>query len=323
MYFLISLKQPPVESLLLSRRFTRSRGGAILRLAQERSNTRWKRILESKSARIQRIERMIENNVILSREDFDYAEKHLKDGCLDLQTKGRCLTMLGELYNHRARMYRDRAAEIAKQALEIEPDKHDNHAVLCEAMNGVFMDWCITNHTAIIEYYKYFIKKNPHDRAGYMWLIDNLIIDGRFSEAKEALESMRRIKDTYHYLMYKGWIARFESGWEQAQPYWDEMVEKYADDWHTWSSRGDAYAKRGQYKLAISDYRRATELECAPRFTDNFDSIAQISLLMEDKKGAIEAYEQVVRILREEWDMQEGETVLGYLQNIAQLKSEL
>ena len=44
---------------------------------------------------------------------------------------------------------------------------------------------------------------------------------------------------------------------------------------------------------------------------------------MEDKKGAIEAYEQVVRILREEWDMQEGETVLGYLQNIAQLKSEL
>ena len=32
------------------------------------------------------------------------------------------------------------------------------------------------------------------------------------------------------------------------------------------------------------------------------------------------AYRQVVKILREEWDMQEGETVLGYLQNIAELE---
>lgn len=37
--------------------------------------------------------------------------------------------------------------------------------------------------------------------------------------------------------------------------------------------------------------------------------------------GKRDAYRQVVKILREEWDMQEGETILGYLQNIAQLES--
>ena len=43
---------------------------------------------------LRRIEQMMENDVALSREDFDYAEGLLKEGCLDLAVRGRCLTML-------------------------------------------------------------------------------------------------------------------------------------------------------------------------------------------------------------------------------------
>ncbi len=269
---------------------------------------------------LRRIERMIENEVAFSREDFDYAEMYLKDGCLNAETRARCLNMLAELYNHRARMYYDRAGEIAKQALELEPENHGNHAAFCEAMNGEFMDWCITNHTKVIEYYQAFVKKHPRDRAGYLWLMDNLMADGRLEEAKAALERMRELEETYHYLLYKGWIARYEQGWEQAFVYWDEMVRNYPDNWHVWFSRADSYAKRAMYTQAISDYRRATELQTAPRYIDGFQSIAQICTLIGDKEGAVSAYEEVVRILREEWDMQEGEIVLGFLENIAQLR---
>ncbi len=59
----------------------------------------------------------------------------------------------------------------------------------------------------------------------------------------------------------------------------------------------------------------------APRFTDCYESIAQISILQGNYAAAADAYRQVVKILREEWDMQEGETVLGYMQNIAQLEA--
>lgn len=269
---------------------------------------------------LRRIERMIENETALSDADFEYAEKYLKEGCLDTATRPRCLSMLADLYNHRARMYYDQAAQIAMQALELEPEEHGNHATLCEAMNGEFMDWCITNHTRIIEFYQEFVKKHPRERAGYFWLIDNLMADGRLEEAKEALETLRQIKHSYHYLLYKGWIARYEEGWDAAFAYWNEMVETYSDNWHVWFSRADSYAKRAMYAQAIADYRRATELQTSPRYIDGFQSIAQICTLIGDKEGAVQAYEEVVRILREEWDMQEGETVLGFLENIEQLK---
>lgn len=269
---------------------------------------------------LQRIERMIENNTTLSDIDFDYAENYLRECCLDIELRPRCLSMLADLYNHRARMYHDLATRIAKQALELDPENRSNHAALCEAMNGEFTDWCITNHTDIIEYYQDFIKKHPRNRLGYLWLMDHLMADGRLIEAKDSLEAMDQIDHTYHYLLYRGWIARYEEGWEAAFGYWDKMVEAYPDDWHVWFSRADGYAKRAMYHEAISDFVRATELQTAPRYIDGFQSIAQICTLIGDKDGAIRAYEEVVRILREEWDMQEGETVLGFLENIDQLR---
>ena len=274
-------------------------------------------------AHLRRIERMLENEPHLPAESYDYAERRLKEGCFDAEYRGKCLTMLAELNNHRAQMYRDYAAEYAKQALELEPEKKDNHSAFSEATAtaGALGDWCVTNHSAIITYYKQFVKKNPRYLSGYLWLMDNLIADGRLAEAKETLEAMREVKETYHYLLYKGWILRYEQGWEAADDCWEKMVTEYPSDWCVWCSRADTYAKRAEYDKAIADYQKAAALQEKPRFTDCYDSIAQICILQGDKAAAAQAYKQVVKILREEWDMQEGETVLGYLQNIAELEA--
>lgn len=269
---------------------------------------------------LHRIQRMLENSPKLSPESYDYAEKRLREGCLDPEHRGGCLTMLADLHNHRARMHQEQAAGFARQALELEPEKHCNHAAYCEAAGGVFLNWSISNHTRIIEFYKGYIRRNPSDRAGYMWLMDNLIADGRLAEAREALENMGQIKMTYHYYLYKGWIAWAESGWAAADVHWQEMVERYGDDWRVWSSRADTYARRADYPRAIEAYHRAAELEQRPCFTDNYQSIAQICQLIGDRAGAIEAYEKVVEILRRDWDLQEGETILGYLETIRQLR---
>lgn len=269
---------------------------------------------------LRRIERMLENERELSSEAYDYAEQRLKEGCLEAEYRGRCLTMLAELNNHRAEMYRSHAADYAKQALEIEPEKHDNHSAFAQASGGALADWCVTNHSRMISWYEQFVKKNPRYLPGYLWLLDNLLADGRLDEAREALEQMREVKETYHYLLYKGWLLRYAKGWDAADACWNQMVTDYPDDWHVWCSRADTYAMRTQYDKAISDYQKAASLQERPRFTDCYDSIAQLCILQGDKAAAAEAYRQVVKILREEWDMQEGETVLGYLQNIAELE---
>ncbi len=269
----------------------------------------------------QRIERMIENENSLSREDFDYAERFLSETALNSASRGRALTLLGELYNHRARMYRDKAAEIAKQALEIEPEAHNNHAILCEAMDGVFIDWCITNHIEIIDYYKGFIRKNPHYRGAYMWLIDNLVADGRFEEAEETLAALRKIKDTYHYYFYKGYIAWKRDGFEKALPHLEQMLAFDPENWRVWAEMGNMYSKNGMYEKAVEAFEKAAELETGRRYTDNFESIAQLSLLLGNTQRVIAAYEKVVEIMRDDWDMQEGDTVNRYLKKINELRN--
>ncbi len=267
-----------------------------------------------------RIEGMIYGEVTLSQEDFHYAERFLKDKCLNLKHKNRALTMLGYLYNQRAESYRERAINVSEIALEVEPENHDNHANLCEGMGGVFMDWCVSNHSRIISFYQAYVKKHPNDRAGYMWLIDNLVADGRFEEAKEANEKLSQIKETYHCLMYKAYIAWHEISWDAAIPYLQELAVKYADQEHAINQLASFYAKRGEYKKAIEFYHKAAELEPAPRYVDNYLSIAQLSELIGDNLGAIEAYQKVIEISRDDWGMLEGEVIREYITKIEALK---
>jgi len=268
---------------------------------------------------LRRIEAMIEDGAALSEEDFRYAERQLQDGCGQEKTRARCLTMLADLYCARAEYYHDLAAGRAKEALEIEPDNKSNHASLARAAHGAIPDWCTANHTALIDYYRDFTARHPNYAPGYLWYMDNLIGDGRLDEARSALEKMRAVRDSYHVELYEGIIAEAAGARAAAERCWDAMVEKYPDTWETWFSRGDAYAKRADYQRAVADYRAAAERQTRPRYTDAFDSIAQLCALCGDRAGAVEAYRRVVDILREDWGLTEGETVGGYLENIRQL----
>lgn len=277
----------------------------------------------SEETHLRRIENMLERETMLSRNDFDYAVTQLKEGMHNPSIKGRCLTLLADLHLHRANGYADLAAEYAKQALEAEPSKKDNHCILNKAGHGVLQDWCVTNHTQLIEYYKAFVAKNPDYFYGYLWLMDNLIADHRLEEAQSVLEKMRTVDKTYHYPLYKGWIAFAAGDISAAETAWQEMTDNYPDNWFAWCARANTYAQRARYDEAIHMYREAVKLQTSPRYTDNEDTIAQLCMLKGDYQGAINAYEKVVSILENDWNITEGETIDGYRKNIEQCKALL
>ena len=277
----------------------------------------------SDETHLARIDQMIEDGSALSEEDFRYAEKRLREYCTKGALRGRCLTMLAELYVNRAEHYQNLAADCARQGLEIEPEKKANHAALFRAMNGPMTDWCATNHTPLIDYYAGFVAKHPDYSLGYLWYMDVLIADRRLDEARAALDRMRAVRDDYRCELYLAMIARAAGDRTEEARCLDEMVKKYPDEWMAWFERGDAHAHHAEYEKALADYREAAARQEKPRLGDVYDSIAQVCAVMGDKQGAIEAYEKVVEILRDDWDLTEGETVDGYLENIKQLKEKV
>ena len=275
----------------------------------------------SEEIQLTRIESMLEKDSMLSREDFDYAISRLQNLLHKPEYRGRCLTLIADLYQHRSSGYASMAADYAKQALEVRPDVHDNHRILFHACKGAMGDWCCSNHTHLINYYQTFVKKNPTHLPGYMWLIDNLIEDGRLEEARNTVEQMKQVKLTYHYPMYLADIALRVGELVKAEQYWQEMLADYADNTHAWFVYGDRLAKHARYHEAIEAFQKSFSLEKAPRMTDALDSIAQIHMLLGNKAEAIKAYEELLEVLKNDWKLTEGETVDGYLQNIAQLQA--
>ena len=216
------------------------------------------------------------------------------------------------------------AAEYAKQALAEEPEKKVNHALLGDAMQGCKRDWCCTNHSELIDYYFEFLQAHPEDTLGRMYLLDNLIDDGRLEEAERELAALRaRRGEGFYVPMYEGMIAQKRGELEKAEACFDAMTKTYADDWRAWFERADEYAKQGRDREAIEAYKRGDALQEKPRMTDIQESIAQCCERQKDWAGAIAAYEQIITILREDWALTEGETVTGYEQNIARVKRKM
>ena len=275
----------------------------------------------SQEQHLTRIEAMLENEVMLSREDFDYAMNRAQEIARTKHYRGRCLTLMGELSMQRAKGYMNMAAEYVKQALAEEPEKKVNHALLGDAMQGCKRDWCCTNHSELIDYYFEFLQAHPEDTLGRMYLLDNLIDDGRLEEAERELAALRERRGEGFYVpMYEGMIAQKRGELEKAEACFDAMTKTYADDWRAWFERADEYAKQGRDREAIEAYKRGDALQEKPRMTDLQESIAQCCERQKDWAGAIAAYEQIITILREDWALTEGETVAGYEQNIERVK---
>ena len=265
---------------------------------------------------LKRIEQMLNHD--LSDKDFEYAERELQNALLCPETKSDALTLLSSLYLHQSEFYRNKALTYAKEALETDPYKKENHSLLNIASNAHVWDWCETHHSDYIEYYKRFTEKHPQYSMGYEWLICNLIHDYRLSEAEELLHKMKPLQDHCHYLLYQGWIYHKAGKHQEASYIWDSMLKE--DDWLSYSFRADVHASLAEYDKAILCYKKAAELEPSPKYTDNWISIAHINQILGNPNEAIQAYQKVLFILKDDYHLTEGYEVDRIKNEISKLR---
>ena len=258
----------------------------------------------------QQMER-IENH-IYDRGMFDEAEKRQLEQQLDVIAEnpayaGRAKLLLTKLYNHQAEQYRLLAVESGKQAVELTAGDREAVSELANAWGSYIPDWNVRNHHALIEWFSDYCRRNPKNRAALMWLLDNLIDDRRLAEARNWLEKLAALDNSFRTPMYRYQIAVAAGDNDEAEKQSCEL-EKLADsEWCCAITLGDIYTQRQEYDKAIAWYRRGQVLQPAPKFTDSARSIAHICEIRGDKAGAIEAYREELRLLREDWGIVSGE----------------
>ena len=258
----------------------------------------------------QQMER-IENH-IYARGLFDEAEERQLEQQLaafaeNPAYEGQAELLLTKLYNNQAEQYRLLAVEHGKTAAEKTGGDHDSISELCDAWGSYLPDWNVHNHHALIAWLGDYCRRHPDNRASLMWLLDNLIDDRRLAEAREWLEKLARLDDSFRVPMYRYLIALAAGDGAEAEKQL-QVLETLADsEWCCAATLGDFYTQRQDYDKAIAWYRRGQELQPSPKFTDSAMSIAHICEIRGDRAGAIEAYREVLRLLREDWGVVSGE----------------
>ena len=269
---------------------------------------------------LQRIENMLDTKRTIDKADFKYAQSFLQGKISQKKSLPRCLALLSALYNFKANEYSSLAEYYATEALNLEPEKKDNHVNLLEAQHGTSSDWYLFSHSKRIQYYQHFVKDHPACLRGYLHLLNELLADSRCDEAEEILNELEKADTSCRTLLYRGKIAWLRGDHKSGMETWQKMSEQFSDDWFAQLAMADCLAFTGQYDKAIPYYQKALELQPSPRYTDAYLSMAQIYEIQRNYEAAIQAWEGVLKLRREEWGYREGEAVDQPMREVARLQ---
>ena len=261
----------------------------------------------SPEQQLDRIENRIEDRGLFPEAEQRQIEEQLFRIGENPDCAGRCELLLTKLYNNQAEQYRLLAVSHGKEAVEKTGGDRDALSELANAWGSYIPDWNVRNHHGLIEWFGAYCKAHPDNRAALMWLLDNLIDDRRLAEAREWVEKLARIDDTFRTPMYRFLIAQAAGENEEAGKQLRAIEEMEGQEWCRAVTLGDIYTQRQEYDRAVAWYRKGQELQPSPKFTDSAYSIAHICEIRGDTEGALKAYREVLRLLREEWGIVRGE----------------
>ena len=175
-------------------------------------------------------------------------------------------------------------------------------------MHGGRLDWNVANHSELIAYYQNFIQEHPTITRAYLYLLDNLIDDGRLDEAAKVLERRRTVIQDCFNDFYRLLIHESSNGFQATRKEYDMYLEEN-HEWQAYFLVAGRYASHGEYEKAITLFEKSFELQPKPRYIDHLESIAQLYLRMYKKNEAIHAYKRELQLLKEEWHQDDSADV--------------
>lgn len=258
---------------------------------------------------MERIENRIFDGGMISEAEQRQLERQLSAFAEDVKFTGQAELVLTELYNHQADQYRQLAAAHGKLAVEKTGGSREAVSELANAWGSYMPDWNVRNHHELIAWYGDFCCKNPKNRSALMWLLDNLIDDRRLAEARRWLKKLEAIDDSFRVPMYRYLIAQAAGERDNCEAELKVLESMAEQEWCCALTLGDIYTQRQDYETAIAWYRKGQALQPSPKYVDSTVSIAHICEIIGDNAGAIDAYREALRLMKEDWGIISGAEV--------------
>ena len=276
----------------------------------------------SDDTRMERIQNMLWDVRYLQQSDVDASREFLLEKAKREPNNGRPHELLADMENHIAREHQSRAAEYAMEALRRDSNRRNAYGELIFAMNGKTADWNGSSHYALIDFYIGYIQEHPTCRNAYMDIIDQLLDDYRIEEAKQYLERLADFDHTYRVPLYEGKIAWWSGDRQKAFRIWEEMEQKFPEEWCVYHNIADYLVRDGQVDKVAAYYRMAIEIQNAPRYTDPFESLAQFYERIGEYDAAIGVLREELDVFEKEWNFTEGESADVVYREIQRLEKK-
>ncbi len=273
---------------------------------------------------LERIENAIDAARAFSPDQLVDLERRLKALQSEKAHQAEVHALLGRLYLRGAEGYAQQAREQAKLALQIKPDLHDAHYVLVTCMGGATSDGYVNRHYALIRFYQEHVACNPATIEGRLWLLAQLIHDGRATDAEEALAALEKLVPNHVLIRFiHGDIAWLRGDREAAMAQWQDGITQYeGKPWQGYFAYADRMERIGDYQKAIAYYQMDLDQAEPPRYVDSAEAITNLYECLGEYDKAIEAQKTCIRICKEEWHIVSGETIDLHKRRIAELEKQ-
>ena len=277
----------------------------------------------SDDTRMERIQNMLWDVRFLNPAEVDSAREFLLRKAQLEPENGRPHELLADMENHLAREHQERAAEYAKEALNRDPKLRNAHGELISAMRGEVVDWNASSHYPLIDFYRGYIEAHPQCKNAYLSIMDQLIADYRLEEAEDYCNRYAAIDDTYRGLLYRGKIAWKAGRREEAFSLWMRMEQQFPEEWCVYHNIADYLTRAEEYERAEGYYRKAIDVQPAPRYVDPIEALAQFYERTGNYPAAIKALEEELEVFEKEWNFTTGETADVVRREITRLEKKI
>ncbi len=275
----------------------------------------------TEESQYERIRNMLNEKAELTNAEFESTQKFLEKQLQNNRDNLSATKLLAQLYAHYAKALNVKAADYAKLTLELGDNSKDIHNILRDFYGSPHTDWNFRNRHELIKFYYNYLEKYPENMRAYRYLLPALIADGRTEEAQALINKIKSQEKPELIFVFEAMLLRREGKISECEMLLQNMSKQFPHSWYTWSIIADFKADDCKYEEAILCYKKSLELQPSPKYTDALEAVAHIYEIQENYKEAILTYQNIIELLKNDWNLNFGATVNKYQQKIDNLNA--